>query len=224
MTNKMARDEILASIRSGSAKLGSNQEGISIVAVEEPKVTARGTDQATDRQALIEDFRRYAAEEAATSERVAGPGDIPKAIVRYLHEHELPLQVIAAGEIIVDGVDWSRAGELDIVDRPIRPDGDTVVTGCYAGLAEAGAIVTISSAACPNELQFLAATHIVIVPAERIFADYEAFWSFVGNEFAAGMPRSMNWIVGPSRTADLGVPSRLGAHGPVRLHLLIVDD
>jgi L-lactate dehydrogenase complex protein LldG len=64
----------------------------------------------------------------------------------------------------------------------------------------------------------------VIVPAGRIFANYEALWVFVGNEFAAGMPRSMNWIVGPSRTADLGVPSRLGAHGPARLHLLIVDD
>ena len=136
----------------------------------------------------------------------------------------MPLQAIASGDIISGGVDWSLAGELDIVDRPIRPDGDTVVTGCYAGLAEAGAVVTVSSATCPNELQFLAATHIVIVPAGRIFADYEALWIFVGNEFTAGMPRSMNWIVGPSRTADLGVPSRLGAHGPARLHLLIVDD
>jgi L-lactate utilization protein LutC len=33
----------------------------------------------------------------------------------------------------------------------------------------------------------------------------------------------MNWIVGPSRTADLGVPSKLGAHGPGRVHIIIVD-
>jgi len=219
MTNKMARDEILASIRSGSARLGPDSGRGSVVDVE----GVSSTDGVTDREALIEDFRRYAAEEAATSERV-GASDVPKAVVRYLTEQELPLQAIAAGEIISGGVDWSLASELDIVDRPIRPDGDTVVTGCYAGLAEAGAVVTVSSATCPNELQFLAATHIVIVPAGRIFADYEALWAFVGNEFAAGMPRSMNWIVGPSRTADLGVPSRLGAHGPARLHLLIVDD
>jgi L-lactate dehydrogenase complex protein LldG len=132
--------------------------------------------------------------------------------------------VIAVGQIISGGPDWSLAGELDIVDRPIRPDGDTVVTGCIAGLAESGAVVTVSSPDCPNELQFLAATHIVVVPAGRIFADYESFWHIVGQEFATGMPRSMNWIVGPSRTADLGVPSRLGAPGPSRLHLLIVDE
>jgi L-lactate dehydrogenase complex protein LldG len=218
MTNKTARDQILASIRSGTASLDPDPgpEFESIVDVEEPDERAR--------EVLIEDFRRYAAEEAATSERVAGPDDVPQAVARYLTERELPMQAIAVGEIISGGVDWGRAGELDIVDRPIRADGDTVVTGCYAGLAEAGAVVTVSSAACPNELQFLAATHIVVVPTGRILADYGAFWVLVGNEFAAGMPRSMNWIVGPSRTADLGVPSRLGAHGPARLHLLIVDD
>jgi L-lactate dehydrogenase complex protein LldG len=219
MTNKMARDEILASIRSGSARLDPDPNSVSMADVEEFGLL----DKAMDREALIEEFRRYAAEEAATSERVAA-GDVPKAIVRYLTEQELPLKAIAVGEIISGGVDWSQASELGIVDGPIHPDGDTVVTGCYAGLAEAGAVVTVSSATCPNEFQFLAATHIVIVPAGRIFANYEALWVFVGNEFAAGMPRSMNWIVGPSRTADLGVPSRLGAHGPARLHLLIVDD
>lgn len=218
MTNKTARDEILESVRSGIALRDPDQgaDFVSVAACEEPRDT--------DREALIEDFRRYAAQEAATSERVAGPCDVPQAVVRYLNERQLPLQAIAAGEITAGGVDWSLGGELDVVDGPIRPDGDTLVTGCYAGLAEAGAVVTVSSAAGPNEFQFLASTHIVVVPAERIFADYEALWFFVGNEFGTAMPRSMNWIVGPSRTADLGVPSRLGAHGPARVHLLILDD
>ena len=219
MTSRAARDEIMASIRSGIAAFESNPERISSQETNDPGETA-GTK---DREVLIEAFRCHAAEESATSERVAGPGDIPQAVVRYLQDNQLSLQVIAAGEIISGGVDWSLADELEIVARPIRPDGDVVVTGCYAGLAEAGAVVTVSSGACPNELQFLAATHIVVVSAGRICADYEAFWDIVGSEFAAGMPRAMNWIVGPSRTADLGVPSRLGAHGPARLHLIIVE-
>jgi L-lactate dehydrogenase complex protein LldG len=206
----------MSSIRSGL-------NSVAATPVIVPPSSAEG-DKTPDREALIENFRRYAAEEAASSERVTGPDDVPRAVVQYLSEHALPLEVIAVGQIISGGPDWSLAGELDIVDRPIRPDGDTVVTGCIAGLAESGAVVTVSSPDCPNELQFLAATHIVVVPAGRIFADYESFWHIVGQEFATGMPRSMNWIVGPSRTADLGVPSRLGAHGPSRLHLLIVDE
>ncbi|MAF84266.1 MAG: hypothetical protein CL797_09205 [Chromatiales bacterium] len=216
MMNKTARDEIMALVRSGTAAqvVDSGAEMVSFDADEKLRED--------DRKTLIADFRRYAAQEAATSERVAGANDVPQAITRYLRQLELPLQVLAAGEIISGGVDWGLADELEILNRPIRPDGDTVVTGCYAGLAEAGAIVTVSSAHFANELQFLAATHIVVVPVERIFADYEGLWSVVSREFAAGMPRSMNWIVGPSRTADLGVPSKLGAHGPARVHLLVV--
>jgi len=216
MTNRLARDEIMSSIRAGL-------NSVAATPVIVPPVLAED-EETSDREALIESFRRYAAEEAASSERVAGPDDVPRAVVQYLNEHALPLEVIVVGQVISAGPDWSLAGELDIVDRPIRPDGDTVVTGCFAGLAEAGAVVTVSSPYCANELQFLAETHIVVVPAGRIFADYDMFWRIVAREFATGMPRSMNWIVGPSRTADLGVPSRLGAHGPSRLHLLIVDD
>lgn len=38
------------------------------------------------------------------------------------------------------------------------------------------------------------------------------------------MPRVVNWITGPSRTADIEQTLLLGAHGPLRLHIVIVDD
>jgi L-lactate dehydrogenase complex protein LldG len=38
------------------------------------------------------------------------------------------------------------------------------------------------------------------------------------------MPRTVNWITGPSRTADIEQTLLLGAHGPQRLHILIVND
>ncbi len=208
----------MTSIRSGLESLGANSDTRFISAVD------RGEPPESDREKLIEDFRRYAAQEAATSERVAGVSDIPQAVVRYLQAQDLPLQVVAAGEIIAGGVNWNLAAELDISDHSLRSDGDTLVTGCYAGLAEAGAIVTVSSAGYPNECHFLAGTHIVVVAARRIFADDRLLWPDIKNEFGANLPRSMSWIVGPSRTADLGVPSKLGAHGPARVHLLIVDD
>jgi L-lactate dehydrogenase complex protein LldG len=36
------------------------------------------------------------------------------------------------------------------------------------------------------------------------------------------MPREFCLVAGPSRTADLGVPAKLGAHGPSRVHLMLV--
>ena len=221
MSNKTARDEILASIRSGAASARAPSGADS--PPDGAPVADSGDQERMDRETLIADFMRYAAEEAATSERVAGPADIPGAVVRYLRAHDLPLRAIAAGEVVAGGPDWSATPDLDIARGPLRPDGDTVVTGCFAGLAEAGAVVTVSSDGYPNEVHFLAATHIVVVPADRIVVEYEAFWSVVEKQFGADLPRSINWIVGPSRTADLGVPSKLGAHGPARLHLIIMD-
>jgi L-lactate dehydrogenase complex protein LldG len=37
------------------------------------------------------------------------------------------------------------------------------------------------------------------------------------------MPRVVNWVTGPSRTADIEQTLLLGAHGPRRLHILLVD-
>ena len=37
------------------------------------------------------------------------------------------------------------------------------------------------------------------------------------------MPRTLNIISGPSRTADIEQTIQLGAHGPRRLHILLVS-
>ncbi len=38
------------------------------------------------------------------------------------------------------------------------------------------------------------------------------------------MPRTINLITGPSRTGDIEQKIQLGAHGPRRLHIVLVDD
>ncbi|HMA14603.1 MAG: LUD domain-containing protein, partial [Bacteroidota bacterium] len=38
------------------------------------------------------------------------------------------------------------------------------------------------------------------------------------------MPRAVNMVTGPSRTGDIEQTILLGAHGPRRLHVLLVDD
>jgi L-lactate dehydrogenase complex protein LldG len=38
------------------------------------------------------------------------------------------------------------------------------------------------------------------------------------------MPRTVNFITGPSRTGDIEQKILMGAHGPRRLHIVIVED
>ena len=171
----------------------------------------------------VEQFMALAREEAATAERVTGLAQVPAAVHRYLREQGLALRLKVIGLSGPDEVTWEDVPEIDCEPGPVAPDGDVVVTGCYGGVAEAGALVIVSSPEHPPEVNFLAATHIVIVHANRLVDTFEGLWARLRGDYPEALPRTLNLIVGPSRTADLGVPSRLGAHGPARVHIIVVD-
>ena len=94
----------------------------------------------------------------------------------------------------------------------------------FAGIAETGTLALVSGPDNPTTLNFLPETHIVVVEAQTIVGDYEAFWAKLRAAYGEGtMPRTVNFITGPSRSADIEQTLLLGAHGPRTLHILIVD-
>jgi L-lactate dehydrogenase complex protein LldG len=80
----------------------------------------------------------------------------------------------------------------------------------------------ISGAETPTTLNFLPDTHIVVVGADQVVATYEDGWDRLRTH--GGMPRAINFITGPSRTGDIEQRIELGAHGPRRLHIILIDD
>jgi L-lactate dehydrogenase complex protein LldG len=169
---------------------------------------------------VVEQFMILAKEEAATVECVAGEREVPGAVSDYLREQGLAPRIRIAGR--ADHIDWASGSKLDVERGPVARDGDAVVTGCYAGIAEAGALVILSAADHPTEANVLAETHIVIMDYSAVVDTFEALWTRLRADFPDSLPRTMSFIVGPSRTADLGIPSRLGAHGPARVHIIVV--
>ena len=58
-----------------------------------------------------------------------------------------------------------------------------------------------------------------------IAGDYETVWQRLREHYGKGtMPRTVNWITGPSRSADIEQTMLLGAHGPRSLHVIVVKD
>jgi len=75
----------------------------------------------------------------------------------------------------------------------------------------------------PSTLNFLPDNHIVVVNARDLQGDYESAWAKVRMAFGKGeMPRTVNFITGPSRSGDIEQTLLLGAHGPRRLHVVLV--
>ena len=72
-------------------------------------------------------------------------------------------------------------------------------------------------------LNFLPDTHIVMVDADDVAGDYETVWKRIRDLYGPGkLPRTVNMVTGPSRSADIEQTLILGAHGPRALHILIV--
>ncbi len=187
-----------------------------------PNVTpARGR---LDPGPRIELFVSEAERVNATTERLKQWEDVPAAIAGYLKAANLPTTLRVATGSPLDTVPWSREPLLTIATGAAESSDTVAVTGAFGGVAETGTLVMLSGPEHPTTLNFLPDTHIAVIRADRIAGTYEEIWARLREALGHGrIPRVVNWITGPSRTADIEQTLLLGAHGPLRLHILIVD-
>jgi L-lactate dehydrogenase complex protein LldG len=79
----------------------------------------------------------------------------------------------------------------------------------------------VSGAATPASVSLVPETHVAVLSARRIVAHMEDAWDLLRAE-RRELPRAVNFVSGPSRTADIEQTLILGAHGPYRVHVIIV--
>lgn len=152
--------------------------------------------------------------------RVQSLADVPKAVTDYLGLHALPLQVLMAGDAMFESLTWPD--ELRIEKRAAKRDDAVSVTGAFAAVAETGSVVLVSNQDNPTTLNFLPDDHIVVLRAQQIESHIEDVWSRLREDLPS-IPRTVNFITGPSKTADVEQTIQVGAHGPRRFHVILVD-
>ena len=182
-------------------------------------IPARGQLPQAERIAL---FTAMAEKVLATVERVAGEVSIPTAVAGYLRAHNLPAALRMGDDPLLTGLAWSRT---PIEVKRGASDGTDVVglSHAFAAVAESGTLVLASGKDNPTTVNFLPETHIVVLKADDVAGDYEAVWSRLRERYGRGvLPRTVNWVTGPSRSGDIEQTILIGAHGPRRLHVVIV--
>ena len=147
--------------------------------------------------------------------------EVPDAVAFWLDSEGLGGGVSVAPAL--DGLGWPSGD--DGAGRRWRlgaADGEEItgVTPCLAAVAETGSVVLASGPGTPATLAFLPENHVVVVRASDIVAHVE---DALGRVRALGVPRAVNFVTGPSRTADIEQTIEIGAHGPRRVHVLIVE-
>ncbi|MBL8481467.1 MAG: lactate utilization protein C [Rhodocyclaceae bacterium] len=212
-----SRADVLGRIRS---RLGRNAQ--QDAAAAERVAAALGAPRPGPRPPLPADlvqcFITRSLAMQSTVARVAAPADVPRACADYLASLELAPGAVCWPQLA--GYDWAAAG-LEVALRAAHGDDATGITGCFCALAETGTLLLCSGPDSPASVSLLPETHIAIVPAARIVAGMEEAWALLRAE-AGGVPRSLNFVSGPSRTGDIEQTIVLGAHGPYRVHLIVV--
>ena len=221
-----AREAILGKIKSQVAGGQSDTERRAAVANRLSKaprgiIPERGQLTPKKRKEL---FRKQAEAVHATVAEVKSYSAIAKSISTYLRDRNLPQTVRLGEDPRFENIDWAKAPSLETETGPSDGSHQVGLSHASSGVAETGSLIVTSGAENPTTLNFLPENHIVIIDAKDIEGDYEATHQRLREQYGKGrMPRTVNMITGPSRSADIEQKLLLGAHGPRSLHIIIVD-
>lgn len=168
---------------------------------------------------LIARFRERALSLASSVDQAASISEVPQAVARYLREQKLPVQAVCWPEFAQ--LDWAAQG-MNVTARPAQGSDLVGITGVFCAIAETGTLVLLSGEDTLPATSLLPETHVAVVRTSRIVKGMEEVWSLLRREYPV-MPRAVNFVSGPSRTADIEQTVTLGAHGPYRVHIILVD-
>ncbi|HLJ19191.1 MAG TPA: lactate utilization protein C [Stellaceae bacterium] len=229
MTN--GREQILGSIRKSLKRGPVTEERAAelrakLAAHARNVIPARAAGLPPDQQ--VELFVRMAEGVQASVVRVKSAAEVPGAVADYLADKNLPAKLVMTPDPQLDGIPWADRPLLEI-RRGRAEDGDlTGVTACVAGIAETGTLLLTSGPETPTRNNFLPDHHLVVMRRDQVVATYEdGFDRLRGGAKDGGEwvpPRTVNFITGPSRTGDIEQKIELGAHGPRRLHIILIEE
>ncbi|MCW9033049.1 MAG: LUD domain-containing protein [Rhodospirillales bacterium] len=223
-----SREIMLAKIRNslGRGPLG----GDAIQAIEKRlknptpnTIPARGQGGAKERAAT---FSKMASQCDCTVDLLNDVSEIPGALKTYLETNNQPMAIRVAPVADLQDIPWDEEPAL-VVNYGNAEETDHVgLISAWGGVAESGTIVALSGPQNPTALNFLPDTFVALLYSKKIASNYEEAWSRVRSESNQDnfMPRTVNWITGPSRTADIEQTLLLGVHGPRRVHILLLDN
>ena len=178
------------------------------------------------RPELVDLLVHYIEREFGTVARVPDAAAIPAALTDYLAAQNLPSEAVIAPHPELRAIPWSQRPMLQLREGRAEHTDLVSVQHAFAAIAETGTLMLPSAPERPTTLNLLADTAVVVLRASHVVAAYEDAWDMLraAGPQPFGMPRNVMLVTGPSRSADIEQTLELGAHGPRRLHVLLIED
>lgn len=131
-----------------------------------------------------------------------------------------------------------NAADLDALVKQAAPKGISVIrdgmrqhlagidigfTMADWGIGETGSLVLESSSEELRLATMVSEIHVAVIPKSKIRATAEDLYAELKG-YMQQKPNYLAFVTGPSRTADIERVLALGVHGPLELHILILED
>lgn len=203
-----------------SKTLGHTASAVADVVTQRLETCPRGP-QPQWPETLRERFLAKLAKVSGTHAEIGANTEIAHAVAAYLDAQHLASRLAVAPHPLLAGVEWPRAWQ--VASRHAERDDRIGLGVAFCGVAESGSLMLLSGPESPTTLNFLPDDFLCLLPASRIVPRMEDAWDLLRSERGT-LPRSTNFISGPSRTADVEQTIQLGAHGPRRLHVLLLGE
>lgn len=212
-----SRDTVLANIRGalGRTKIEQEQEEI---LYRRMKVPPKHLIPHWEDGNLARFIKKLEAV-SASIDVVESEQGISDALIGFLSRYDLPRHVVVSPSQKLDYISWDG---VTTARRNITKDDSVAVTPCEAGIIETGSVVLFSGVHDSTSMNFLPENHVVIIWREQLILHMENLWSRL-REQGSELPRTINMITGPSKTADIEQTLEYGVHGPKRFHVILVE-
>jgi L-lactate dehydrogenase complex protein LldG len=213
-----ARESILARIRSQSGKSGATTEAELAAARAVIAARVRGPLPTFAQHEPVQHFIEECDRLKTTVAEVASLAEVPNEIARYLAVESLAPALTGWGEFAT--LPW-QASNVSFANRPANADDLIGLTGCFCAIGETGTLLLLGGVTTPKVTALLPETHVCVVKKSRIVPTMEDAFQLMRDEIGEP-PRATFFVSGPSRTADIEQTIVIGAHGPYRVHVILV--
>ena len=189
---------------------------------------------------LVEGLCQTAAARGWHVARAAGTEQVIDHVVKVVGDVGASLVVRSAQEVFdglpVEGALAQRGvtttimggeatGEREAM-RQAAVDAQLGITGVDYAIAETGSVVLLPSPRLSRLTSLLPPVHLAIVRPREVLGTLDDFFLLRRLEFyeRGRMAPYINFVTGPSRTADIEQQIVIGVHGPGEVHMLMWDE
>lgn len=221
---KEAREWVLSRVR---AKLGSRggdepaRRGLVQTRLRNHPVNLIPERARRPKAELVRLLQTALEKNGAKTVRVLALKDLREAIASALRDQNSPSRIRAGKDAIFDAL-RAEPGVIEVLSGPAEASDAVTLSHAFAAAAETGTLFLKSGPDNPSTLNFMPEHHFVLVRAADIAGSYEEAWALLRQSLGGELlPRTINLISGPSRTADIEQTIVMGAHGPKNLVVFI---